>query len=41
MIALLRHYRTLRSLGVGRIRSAHVAWRVLYGRLPEDDRPEP
>ena len=43
MGVLLRRYRILRSLGVGRIASVRAAWRVSYGRLPEQghDWPEP
>lgn len=33
---LLRRYRTLRSLGVGRIASMRAAWRVDFGRVPDD-----
>jgi hypothetical protein len=38
---LLRRYRTLRSLSVGRIASMRAAWRVEHGRLDEGDWPEP
>ena len=42
MSALHRRYRTLRSLGVGRIASMRAAWRVEYGRVPEHEEwPEP
>ncbi|CAA9472410.1 MAG: hypothetical protein AVDCRST_MAG02-3839 [uncultured Rubrobacteraceae bacterium] len=42
MSALFRHYRALRKLGVGRVSAVRAAWRVRYGRLPDEEKwPEP
>ena len=38
---LLRRYRALRSMGVGRVASVRAAWRVTFGPEPkEEDWPE-
>jgi hypothetical protein len=37
MRALLRRYRTLRSIGVGRIASMRTAWRVEHERMPKGE----
>ena len=38
-----RRYRTLHALGIGRVAAMRAAWRVEYGRIPEQvqDWPEP
>ena len=42
MSAVLRHYRTLRELSVGRIASMRAAWRVTFGpELEYEEGPEP
>ncbi len=41
MNTLLRRYRTLRDLGVGRVASMRADWRVTFGPEPEyEDWPE-
>lgn len=42
MRGLLRRYRTLRDLGVGRIASLRAAWRAEHGKVPDvGNWPEP